>query len=43
MVAQRYPDDYDGILADVPIVSFSTLLLAPELIRIQEIKIIGYS
>lgn len=38
MVAQRYPDDYDGILADVPIVSFSTLLLAPELIRIQEIK-----
>ena len=35
-VAQRYPDDYDGILADVPIVNFSTLMLAPELIRIQE-------
>jgi hypothetical protein len=35
-VAQRYPADYDGIIADVPIVSFSTLMLAPELIRIQE-------
>jgi len=35
-VAQRYPDDYDGILADVPIVNFSSLMLAPELIRIQE-------
>jgi pimeloyl-ACP methyl ester carboxylesterase len=35
-VAQRYPADYDGIIADVPIVSFSTLTLAPELIRIQE-------
>ncbi len=35
-VAQRYPADYDGIVADVPIVSFSTLMLAPELIRIQE-------
>jgi len=36
MVAQRYPTDYNGILADVPIVSFSTLMLAPELIRIME-------
>jgi feruloyl esterase len=35
-VAQRYPDDYDGIIANVPIVSFSSLMLAPELIRIQE-------
>ena len=35
-VAQRYPADYDGISANVPIVSFSTLMLAPELIRIQE-------
>ena len=35
-VAQRYPSDYDGIIADVPIVNFSTLMLAPELIRIQE-------
>jgi hypothetical protein len=35
-VAQRYPNDYDGILADVPIVNFSSLMLAPELIRIQE-------
>ena len=36
MVAQRYPADYDGIAASVPIVSLSTLMLAPELIRIQE-------
>jgi feruloyl esterase len=35
-VAQRYPSDYDGIVADVPIVNFSTLMLAPELIRIKE-------
>jgi len=35
-VAQRYPADYDGIVANVPIVGFSTLMLAPELIRIQE-------
>jgi feruloyl esterase len=35
-VAQRYPADYDGISANVPIVSFSTLMLAPELIRMQE-------
>ena len=35
-VAQRYPADYNGIIADVPIVNFSTLMLAPELIRIQE-------
>ena len=35
-VAQRYPADYDGVSAEVPIVSFSSLMLAPELIRIQE-------
>jgi hypothetical protein len=35
-VAQRYPADYDGIAANVPIVGFSTLMLAPELIRIKE-------
>jgi hypothetical protein len=35
-VAQRYPADYDGISAQVPIVGFSSLMLAPELIRIQE-------
>src|SRR4029450_3817921 len=35
-VAQRYPADYDGIAANVPIVGFSSLMLAPELIRIQE-------
>ncbi|MCC6202283.1 MAG: tannase/feruloyl esterase family alpha/beta hydrolase [Gammaproteobacteria bacterium] len=35
-VAQHYPADYDGIIADVPIVGFSSLMLAPALIRIQE-------
>ena len=35
-VAERYPADYDGVIANVPIVSFSSLMLAPELIRIQE-------
>jgi len=35
-VAQRYPADYNGIAANVPIVSFSSLMLGPELIRIQE-------
>src|SRR5688572_20578767 len=35
-VAQRYPADYDGVTANVPIVGFSTLMLAPELIRIKE-------
>ena len=35
-VAQRYPADYDGVSANVPIVGFSTLMLAPELIRINE-------
>jgi hypothetical protein len=36
MVAQHYPADYDGIISNVPIVNFSTLMLAPELIRIHE-------
>jgi feruloyl esterase len=35
-VAQRYPADYDGVSATVPIVGFSSLMLAPELIRIHE-------
>lgn len=35
-VMQRYPQDYDGAVLTVPIVNFSTLMLAPELIRIQE-------
>jgi feruloyl esterase len=35
-VAQRYPKDYDGIIANVPIVNFSSLMLAPELMKIQE-------
>lgn len=35
-VAQRYPQDYDGVLSTVPIVGFSTLMLGPSRIRIQE-------
>jgi len=35
-VAQRYPKDYNGIIANVPIVNFSSLMLAPELMKIQE-------
>lgn len=38
-VAQRYPKDYNGIISNVPIVNFSTLMLAPELIKIQEIPL----
>ncbi|HPR62532.1 MAG TPA: tannase/feruloyl esterase family alpha/beta hydrolase, partial [Prolixibacteraceae bacterium] len=38
-VAQRYPNDYNGIISNVPIVNFSSLMLAPELIRIQEIPL----
>jgi len=35
-VAGRYPNDYNGVAANVPIVGFSALMLAPVLIRIQE-------
>jgi feruloyl esterase len=35
-VVQRYPADYDGVVSMVPIVNFTTLMLAPELIRIHE-------
>jgi feruloyl esterase len=42
MVAQRYPADYDGIISDIPIVSLSTLMLAPELIRIKEKPLVNW-
>jgi pimeloyl-ACP methyl ester carboxylesterase len=35
-VADRYPNDYNGIAANVPIVGFSSLMLGPALIRIHE-------
>lgn len=41
-VVQRYPADYDGVTAEVPIVNFSTLMLAPELIRIQERRLANW-
>jgi feruloyl esterase len=41
-VAQRYPNDYDGVSAGVPVVGISTLMLAPALIRIQEGKLANW-
>lgn len=41
-VAQRYPSDYDGISAEVPIVNFSSLMLAPGWIRIHEKPLANY-
>jgi feruloyl esterase len=41
-VAQRYPADYDGIVSNVPIVNFSSLMLAPGLIRIQEKPLLNW-
>ena len=35
-VAERDPNDYNGIAANVPIVGFSSLMLGPALIRIHE-------
>lgn len=35
-VMKKYPADFNGIVVTVPIVNFSTLMLAPELLRIQE-------
>ncbi len=35
-VVARYPADYNGIVANVPVVNFSTLMLGPVLIRIHE-------
>jgi len=40
--AQRYPADYDGVIANVPIVGFSSLMLAPELIRIHEKPLVNW-
>jgi feruloyl esterase len=42
MVAQRYPEDYDGVVSAVPIVGFSSLMLAPTLTRIQEIPLASW-
>jgi len=41
-VAQRYAKDYNGIIANVPIVSFSSLMMGPEWIRIQEKPLANY-
>jgi hypothetical protein len=35
-VAERYPEDYDGVLSTVPIVGFSSLMLSRVLMRQQE-------
>lgn len=38
-VAQRYPDDYDGVSVRVPVVGFSTLMLEYVILRQQEIPL----
>ena len=38
-VAQRYPQDYNGVAANVPIVGFSSLMLSRALNRIQELPL----
>ena len=35
-VMKKYPSDFNGIVVTVPIVNFSSLMLAPEWLRIQE-------
>jgi len=41
-VAQRYPADYDGVAAAVPIVNFTGLMYAPVWIRAQEKRAINW-
>ena len=41
-IAQRYPADYDGVIANVPVLNFSSLMLAPEWIRIAEKPLAGW-
>src|SRR5690606_25260541 len=41
-VAQRYPQDYDGVLSTVPIVGFSSLMLSRAHMRIQEIPLANW-
>lgn len=38
-VAQRYPDDYDGVMSTVPIVGFSSLMMSRAHMRAQEIPL----
>jgi feruloyl esterase len=38
-VAQRYPDDYDGVMSTVPIVGFSSLMMSRAYMRAQEIPL----
>jgi feruloyl esterase len=38
-VAQRYPRDYDGVSANVPVLSLSTLMLAPALVQIRQVPL----
>jgi feruloyl esterase len=41
-VVQRYPADYDGVIATVPVLSFSNLTLSRALQRIQEIPLANW-
>jgi feruloyl esterase len=40
-VAQRYPADYHGVAANVPVVALNSLMQAPAAIRRQEIKLVN--
>jgi hypothetical protein len=41
-VAQRYPEDYEGVMSTVPIVGFSSLMLSRAYMRIQEARLENY-
>lgn len=41
-VIQRYPADYDGAFIRVPVVNFSTLVIAPSLTRILEKPLVNW-
>src|SRR5690606_12171074 len=40
--AQRYPDDYHGIAADVPVLALNSLMQAPAAIRRREIPLANH-
>jgi hypothetical protein len=41
-VAQRYPNDYDGISSSVPAIATSTLVMVPVLVRNQEKPLVNW-
>ncbi len=41
-VAQRYPQDYNGVMSTVPIVGFSSLMMSRAHMRIQEVPLANW-